>query len=67
MIPTIAEDKLCAGCGAKLQFFANTVYCPNCGQLGVGHRGDHCPRGCTGPVVAIAGAGRRCQQCGSQW
>jgi hypothetical protein len=67
MNPVITEGKCCPKCNTTLTYFANVEYCANCGQSGVGHRGDHCPRGCTGPVVAIAGAGRRCQQCGSQW
>jgi hypothetical protein len=67
MIPAPEVKPVCPKCGLALNFFGNTSYCPNDGQLGTGHRGDRCPNGCAGPVVNIAGAGKRCQACGSQW
>lgn len=67
MIPTVTEEKRCVRCNTKLNHFANTDYCPNCGQLGVKRQSNACPNHCHAPVVNIPGAGKRCQQCGAQW
>ena len=67
MNPVIAEAPRCLKCNTKLNYFANVELCPNCGQSGVGYRGDRCPNGCAAPIVNIPGAGRRCQQCSAQW
>jgi hypothetical protein len=71
MIPAPEVKPVCSQCGVVLNHFANVDYCPNHGQLGVGHRGDRCPNGCdprlTVLVAGIGGAGKRCNGCGWQW
>jgi len=67
MIPTVAEEKLCPKCNTTLNHFGNTEYCPNCGQSGVGHRGDRCAAGCDPKLTVRPGDGMHCNACGKDW
>jgi hypothetical protein len=67
MIPAPEVKALCPKCGLALNHFFNVDYCPNHGQVGIGHQGNRCPKGCPPQLTIHIGDLRHCNQCGSSW